>query len=226
MVKTALVTGGNRGLGLEVVRKLALQGHKVLLGCRNLEQGKDLALRTFGNIVAVKVDLSNSKILRAKMAAILDEHGPIDILINNAGILKYGDVTDVKSENFYESVQVNFVACFDLIQLVLPGMIAQDYGRIVNVSSDWGSFADGLPGPVAYSVTKAALNALTRNISNTLPKHIKINSVDPGWLRTDMGGEGAFLSPEEGAETVVWLANAPNIASSGGFYEKKISKPW
>ncbi len=226
MPRTVLITGGNRGLGLEVVKKMALLGHNVLLGCRDLKRGQDLATRTYGKIKAVEMDLSNSKILRAKTAAILDAHGPIDILINNAAILKDGDVLGTKSTDFYESVQVNLIACFDLIQMVLPKMIERDYGRIVNVTSDWGSFADGLNGPVSYSVTKAALNAMTLNMSHTLPKNIKINSVHPGWLRTDMGGEAAPLSAEEGAETVVWLANAPAIASSGGFYHRKMIKEW
>lgn len=226
MTRTALVTGGNRGLGLEVVKKMALMGHKVLLGCRDLEQGNDLAIRTYGRISAVELDLSNSKILRAKTAAIIDAHGPIDILINNAGILTRGDATDTKSEDFYNSIQVNLTACFDLIQMLLPSMIKRDYGRIVNVTSDWGSFADGLAGPVSYSVSKAALNALTLSMSHTLPKNVKINSVHPGWLQTDMGGQGAPLTAEEGAKTVVWLANAPAIASSGGFYHRKMIKAW
>lgn len=226
MVKTALVTGGNRGLGLEVVKKMAIMGHKVLLGCRDIEEGSDLARRTFGQIAAVELDLSNSKILRAKTAAIMDQYGPIDILINNAGILKQGDALTTKSEDFYDTIQINLTACFDIIQMLLPGMIDRDYGRIVNVSSDWGSFADGLTGPVSYSVSKAALNALTLSMSHSLPKNVKINSVHPGWLRTEMGGEGAPLSAEEGAETVVWLANAPAIASSGGFYHRKMGKAW
>lgn len=226
MTRTVLVTGGNRGLGLEVVKKMALMGHNVLLGCRDLKQGQDLATRTYGKIKAVEMDLSNSKILRAKTAAIIDDYGPIDVLINNAAILKEGNALSTRSRDFYESVQVNLIACFDLIQLVLPKMIERDYGRIVNVTSDWGSFADGLNGPVSYSVTKAALNAMTLNISHTLPKNVKINAVHPGWLRTDMGGDAAPLSAEEGAKTVVWLANAPAIASSGGFYHRKMIKAW
>ncbi|MBT6329218.1 MAG: SDR family NAD(P)-dependent oxidoreductase, partial [Kordiimonadaceae bacterium] len=187
MSKTALVTGGNRGLGLEIVKELAARGYKTLLGCRDIDQGAEAAGELHGDIKVVHVDLSDSNALRKQVRDILERHD-IDILINNGAIIKDGTVLDAERQDFYDSVQVNLVACFDLIQEISPTMIRRGYGRIVNVTSDWGSFADGLTGPVAYSVTKAALNALTMNMARDLPSNIKVNSVHPGWLKTDMGG--------------------------------------
>ena len=97
-------------------------------------------------------------------------------------------------------------------------MIQRGYGRIVNVSSGWGSFAEGLTGPAAYSITKAALNALTVTLARELPPNVKVNSICPGWVRTRMGGSEATRSPEEGAETALWLATLPEDGPSGGFY--------
>lgn len=225
MSKTALVTGANRGLGLEIVKELAARGYKVLLGCRDTDQGREAAAALDGDIMVVHVDLSDSATLRKQVRDILERYD-IDILVNNGAILKDGTVLDVKGKDFYDSVQVNLIACFDLIQEITPAMIRRGYGRIVNVTSDWGSFADGLSGPVAYSVTKAALNALTMNMAHSLPSNIKINSVHPGWLKTDMGGSSAPLSAADGAETVVWLATLPEDGPNGGFFNQKMPKQW
>jgi|TARA_R110002096_G_scaffold416576_2_gene619547 NAD(P)-dependent dehydrogenase (short-subunit alcohol dehydrogenase family) len=225
MTKTALVTGGNRGIGLEVVKKFAALGYKVLLGCRNVKQGLEAAYRLTGDIDVVEVDLSDSDKVRAQAAAIMADHD-IDILINNGAILKDGSTLSVERQDFYDSIQVNLISCFDLIQMITPGMIERGFGRIVNVTSDWGSFADGLTGPAAYSVSKAALNALTMNMAHSLPANIKVNSVHPGWIKTDMGGDSAPLSTQEGAKTIIWLATLADDGPSGGFFNQKQPKAW
>lgn len=225
MTKTALVTGGNRGIGLEVVRELAALGFRVLLGCRNIQQGLDAASIISGDIDVVKLDLSDSETVRAEAAAIMADHD-IDVLINNGAILRDGSTLNVTRQDFYDSIQVNLISCFDLIQMITPGMIERSFGRIVNVTSDWGSFADGLTGPAAYSVSKAALNALTMNMAYDLPTNVKVNSVHPGWIKTDMGGASAPLSTAEGAETIIWLATLPGDGPSGGFFNQKIPKAW
>ncbi len=225
MTKTALITGGNRGLGLEIVREMAALGHKVLLGCRHVTQGEQAAADIEGDITVVHIDLSNSDALRAQARHIMENHN-IDILINNGAILRDGSVLSAKKEDFYDSIQVNLVACFDLIQIIAPAMIDRGFGRIVNVTSDWGSFADGLGGPVSYSVTKAALNALTMNMAHSLPENVKVNSVHPGWLRTDMGGSAAPLSAADGTETITWLATLPEDGPNGGFFHDKKPKQW
>lgn len=221
-----LITGGNRGLGLEVVKAMASDGYKVLLGCRDLNTGREIAQNIPGNIQAVKIDLSESNALRDEANDILNQYGTVDILINNGAVLTDGTILSERPEDFYKSIQVNLIAAFDLIQVFLPAMTQQGYGRIVNVTSDWGSFADGLTGPVSYSVSKAALNALTMNMARDLPVNIKVNSVHPGWLRTDMGGAAAPLSPEEGVGTIKWLATLNDDGPSGGFYTQLKPKAW
>jgi NAD(P)-dependent dehydrogenase (short-subunit alcohol dehydrogenase family) len=144
-----------------------------------------------------------------------------DILVNNAGVLEDGNLLEVSDEKFQFSLRVNFLAPFDLIRLAAPGMIKRRYGRIVNVSSGWGSFAEGLSGPAAYSVSKAALNALTLSLSKNLPHDVKVNSMCPGWVRTRMGGEGASRSPEEGADTAIWLATLPENGPNGGYFRDR-----
>lgn len=225
MAKTALVTGGNRGLGLEVVKDLSALGFKVLLGCRNVDDGEKAAGTLPGDIEVVKVDLSNSDILRGQISTILAKH-TIDILINNGGILKDGSALNVEREDFYQSMQVNLTAPFDIIQLVVPSMVRNGYGRVVNVTSDWGSFADGMFGPMSYAVSKAALNALTMNMAHDLPRNVKVNSVHPGWLKTEMGGPSAPQPISDGSVTIVWLATLPGDGPSGGFFHDKEPKDW
>jgi NAD(P)-dependent dehydrogenase (short-subunit alcohol dehydrogenase family) len=105
-------------------------------------------------------------------------------------------------------------------------MNARGYGRIVNVSSGWGSFAEGLAGPGAYSISKAALNALTLSLSKDLPANVKVNSMCPGWVRTRMGGEGAPRTPEEAADTAIWLSTLPQDGPTGGFYRDRKLIAW
>ncbi|MBT5187123.1 MAG: SDR family NAD(P)-dependent oxidoreductase [Kordiimonadaceae bacterium] len=226
MTRLALVTGGNRGLGLEIAKGLAAQEYKVLLGCRNLEQGNQAASNIAGDVEAVHLDLSNSNILRNQIKEILSTYPKIDVLINNAAILIRDEIFDIDEEDFYATMQINLNAAFDLIQLITPTMIKQNYGRIVNITSDFGSFKDGLLGPVSYSVSKAALNALTMNVARTLPDTVKINSVHPGWLKTDMGGLDAPLSIIEGAETPIWLATLEDDGPTGLFFHQKELKQW
>ncbi len=105
-------------------------------------------------------------------------------------------------------------------------MIKRGYGRIVNISSGWGSFGEGLTGPISYSVSKAALNALTKNISKDLPANVLINSMCPGWVKTRMGGSAAPRTPAEGARTAVWLVTLPENGPNGGFFRDQKSIPW
>lgn len=226
MTKTALVSGGNRGIGLEIVKELAELGYKVLLGCRDTVTGEIIAEGLEGDIHVVKIDLSESGVLREQAEDILDIHGAIDVLINNGAVLKDGTMLSVSPDDFYQSIQVNLNAPFDLIQMIVPQMISRNYGRIVNVSSGWGAFADGLDGPAAYSVSKAALNALTLNMAQDLPNNVKVNSADPGWVKTEMGGPSAPSSTVDAAKTIIWLATLPDDGPSGGFFHEKRVKDW
>jgi NAD(P)-dependent dehydrogenase (short-subunit alcohol dehydrogenase family) len=164
--------------------------------------------------------------IRIQIKNIVDVHGGIDILVNNAGVLESGTLLDIDDEKLAHSLQVNFFAPLQLIRELVPGMSARVYGRIVNVSSDWGSFAEGLSGPAAYSISKAALNALTLSLAKDLPQNVKVNSMCPGWVRTRMGGETAPRTPEEAADTAIWLANLPDDGPTGGFYRDRHLIAW
>lgn len=223
----ALVTGANRGIGLAIAAGLANQSDlKVLLASRNLRDGEKAAAGIKGNVVAVELDLSDPAQLKKQYATIVAAHGEVDILVNNAGVLEEGNLLEVSEEKFQSSLRINFLAAFDLIRLAVPGMVKRRYGRIVNISSGWGSFAEGLTGPAAYSVSKAALNALTLSLAKELPSNVKVNSMCPGWVRTRMGGEDASLSPEEGADTAIWLATLPETGHSGGFFRERKVVEW
>jgi NAD(P)-dependent dehydrogenase (short-subunit alcohol dehydrogenase family) len=157
--------------------------------------------------------------------AAMTKAGGFDVLVNNAGVLH--DVSLLGSESdFDEAMQVMVAAPLDLIRLNLPHWRATGWGRIVNLSSGWGSFAEGLGGPGAYGVAKAALNALTRALPRDLPRGVKVNAMCPGWVATRMGGAGAPLSPEEGADTAVWLATLPEDGPTGGFFRRRKPIPW
>lgn len=227
MKYTALVTGANRGIGLEIARGIASQGHRVLMGVRNIELGQEAATGLEGlDVHPVLLDLADDSGLSIQIADIQREFGDINILVNNAGILENGEVMEISLPNFASSLQVNLTAPLQLIQSVLPAMIDKGFGRIVNLSSGWGSFYENLEGPVAYSVSKAALNALTVTGARNLPDNIKMNAMCPGWVHTRMGGEQAPLTPAQGADTAVWLALLDKEGPNGGFFRGRKPIQW
>ncbi len=227
MDRTLLVTGGNRGIGLAIVQGLSEnENDTVLLGCRNLKQGKDLAQSIGKNVIAVELDLSNQEQLNLNIEAILKDHSKIDVLVNNAGILIDGNLLEVSMKDIELSAQINSLAPIQLVKKIAPIMIRNNYGRIVNISSGWGSFGEGINGPFAYSTSKAFINALTKNGSLALTQNVKMNSMCPGWVRTDMGGANANRSPEEGAATALWLSNLPDDGPNGSFFRDKEQIEW
>jgi NAD(P)-dependent dehydrogenase (short-subunit alcohol dehydrogenase family) len=225
--KTALVTGANRGIGFAIAAALSARNDiRVLIGARNRAEGEAAAQALNGASRAVALDLSDEASTAADIAAIKAEHGPIDILVNNAGVLEPGDLLSQSPADFEVSLRVNALAPLRLIRAVAPDMRARGYGRIVNVSSGWGSFDEGLTGPPAYCISKATLNAITLSLARELPTGVKINSACPGWVRTRMGGAAANRSPEEGADTPVWLATLPESGPTGGFFRDRRLIEW
>jgi NAD(P)-dependent dehydrogenase (short-subunit alcohol dehydrogenase family) len=158
-------------------------------------------------------------------AAAVDKIGGVDVLVNNAGVLIDTSMLE-DSGGFHMSLDVMLRGPYELIRACAPHMGARGWGRIVNVSSEWGSFAQGLEGPGAYGVAKAGLNALTKALVRDLPQGVKINAVDPGWVRTRMGGEAATRSPEKGAETAIWLADLPEDGPTGRFFRDGLPVRW
>jgi NAD(P)-dependent dehydrogenase (short-subunit alcohol dehydrogenase family) len=216
---SVLVTGGNRGIGLAIARALHALGHRVTIGARDAAAG-EAAAREIG-CGWLAMDLAAPESYFAAMT----KAGGFDALVNNAGVLHDVSLLDAESD-FDEAMQVMVAAPLDLIRLNLPHWRTTGWGRIVNLSSGWGSFAEGLGGPGAYGVAKAALNALTRALPRDLPRGVKVNAMCPGWVATRMGGAGAPLSPAAGADTAVWLATLPEDGPTGGFFRRRKPIPW
>jgi NAD(P)-dependent dehydrogenase (short-subunit alcohol dehydrogenase family) len=234
--RIALVTGANRGIGLEIVRELARQGLIAVLAARDLEKGKAAAatLASEGlEPAVVALDVTDDDSVRSAVATVMDLYGRIDVVVNNAAILKEGfvpedsSVFDAPVERVLETFQTNTVGPLRLIQAIVPHMKALGYGRIVNMSSGAGQLAEMGGGFPAYRMSKAALNALTRITAAELgPGDIKVNSLCPGWVKTEMGGPNATRPVEKGAETAVWLATLPADGPTGGFFRDMQPIPW
>ena len=227
MNRIILVTGGNRGIGLAIVTGLAKNpDDTVLLGSRNLKDGEKEAAKLPKNVSAVKMDIGTPQSLVTDIKAILKQHGKVDVLVNNAGILHDGGLLEADVQKVQESLQVNTLAPLHLIRAVAPGMQERKYGRIVNLSSGYGAFNEGLAGPFVYSLTKAALNVISNVAGRELGDNIIVNSMCPGWVRTRMGTMEATRSAKEGAETAIWLANLPAGSPSGRFFRDKKEIAW
>ena len=216
---TALVTGGNRGIGYQIAQGLIAQGVAVTIGARSEGEGHTAAEALGCRFT--KIDLLNPDSYFDAYA----KSGGWDILVNNAGILKDVSLLD-KGSDFDEAMEVMVAAPLDLIRLNTPHWRRTGWGRIVNLSSSLGAHERGLQGPGAYSVAKASLNALTRVLVRDLPLGVKINSCDPGWVATRMGGPTAPVSVEEGADTPIWLALLPDDGPTGGFFRKRDLAAW
>src|SRR5437764_1770077 len=203
--KTALVTGGNRGIGFEVCRQLAGRGFDVLLTARDAEKSRAAAakLKSVGRVEPVVLDVADASSIEKAAAEISSRYDCLDVLINNAGI-NYDTWETVENAEIdgtvIETIRTNLLGPWRMCQAFLPLLRKSRAGRIVNVSSESGSLANMGAGPPAYQVTKAALNALTRTLAGQLrAARILVNAVCPGWVATDMGGAGAPRSVSEGA---------------------------
>jgi NAD(P)-dependent dehydrogenase (short-subunit alcohol dehydrogenase family) len=228
MSRTALVTGGNRGIGLETCRGLAAKGLTVILGSRDRKLGEQ-ALAELAGIGDVRLEILDvaSEASVADCAGRLRRAGvQIDVLVNNAGVYLQADALDATAME--QTLAVNYWGAFRMCGAFLPAMVERGYGRVVNVTSGYGSFAEGLEGPAAYSISKAALNALTVKLAQEVKGKgdVKINCACPGWVRTRMGGPDADIAPEEAVGTIVWLATLPKRGPSGGFFRDREPVAW
>jgi NAD(P)-dependent dehydrogenase (short-subunit alcohol dehydrogenase family) len=228
----ALVTGANRGLGLETSRQLLARGLRVAMTGRDVDaverarRGFDDAAR---NAIAVRLDVADSSSITSARQTIVEQLGAVDVVVNNAAVLLYedGELLSVPLEGFRDTFEVNVFGMIEVCRAFVPAMAKRGYGRIVNVSSGAGQLAGMSTYAPAYSMSKAAVNALTRILAATYRgQGILANSVDPGWVRTDMGGPSAPRSVEEGADTIVWLATLPDNGPTGGFFHDQRPVEW
>jgi NAD(P)-dependent dehydrogenase (short-subunit alcohol dehydrogenase family) len=230
MQRTALVTGGNRGIGHEVCRQLSLRGLRVILAARDADMGtaaaRDLSAAGL-DVRFAELDVASGDSVSKCAGGLISDGVDVDVLVNNAGVYRPGSALAASPGAFEESWEVHVRGILRTTRTFVPAMIDRGYGRVVNVSSGYGSFGEGLEGPAAYSVTKAALNALTLKLAQEVDgRRVKVNSVCPGWVRTRMGGDEADLGVEEGADSVVWLATLPSNGPHGGFFRKRKRIPW
>ena len=228
--KTALVTGANKGIGFEVVRELARLGLRVFLGARNEKAGRTATEKLSGEgaVVFLKIDISDEKSIRAAAEELSRQSDRLDGLVNNAGILLDEDKSalTVTPEIFETTLRTNTLGPWLVSQAFAPLLKKSSEPRIVNVSSGGGQLEDGADGwAPAYCVSKTALNGVTVQLAAALPK-CAVNSVCPGWVRTDMGGENATRSVAEGAATIVWLATDAPHDLTGKFVKDRKVIPW
>lgn len=236
VTRTALVSGANRGIGFEIVRQLARLGVLAVIGARDPKDGVAAAekLQSEGlDVPVVAIDVDREGSAAEAVAEVKRLYGRLDILVNNAAILIdepggfKASLFDLKAETVRRTMETNLIGPIRLIQAAAPLMREQEYGRIVNLSSGAGQLAEMGSGYPAYRMSKTALNALTRIAAAELGGgNIKVNAMCPGWVRTEMGGANAERSPEEGADTAVWLATLPDDGPTGGFFRDRKPIAW
>lgn len=227
----AIVTGGNRGIGHEICKELSRAGCNVVLTSRNEEEGRRAVAKLdhHDNVAFRRLDVTDSKDIASLRDWILKTQGRVDILINNAGVyLDEGvSVFDVDENIMHDTLAVNFYGVFHMCRAFVPIMRQNGYGRIVNVSSGYGAMSEMGGYVAAYRISKAALNALTLIMANELRDgNIKVNAVCPGWVRTDMGGGMAPLSPEAAARDIVHFALVDSKGPTGSFFRYKNPIQW
>jgi NAD(P)-dependent dehydrogenase (short-subunit alcohol dehydrogenase family) len=240
--KVALITGANKGIGLETARQLGKLGVTILVGARDLAKSDEAAgvLRGVGvDARAIKLDVANEADRAAAAKYIEKEFGRLDILINNAGVMldpRTGNATSTTpAALLHETFETNFFAVVELTQTLLPLLRKSEAGRIVNLSSILASLTlhatKGSPiynsKTFAYDASKSALNSFTIHLAHELRgTKIKVNSAHPGWVKTEMGGDGAQMEIVDGAKTSVQLATLPEDGPTGGYFHMGEALPW
>lgn len=229
--KIALVTGANRGIGYSVAKGLLEKGIAVIITSRSIDDGKKAVkdLSQYGSAHYHQLDVTDAESMKNCIAFAKAEFGKLDILINNAGINydQHQNIENADLKEVVETFKTNTVAPLQMIQEFLPLLRESNSACIVNVSSGSGALKSQDGTTPGYSLSKLALNGVTLAFSNQLKdENILVNSVCPGWVRTDMGGSDAHRSPEEGAETIIWAALLEDPSITGKFFRDKNEIDW
>jgi NAD(P)-dependent dehydrogenase (short-subunit alcohol dehydrogenase family) len=230
-VKTVLITGANKGIGHEVARQLAAKGFHVFVGARNAKAGRKAAeeiAKKGGKATFLEIDVADnySVTTAAREFSNIEDH--LDVLVNNAGIIVDGDsaILEISDDLFRNTLETNTLGALRVTRGFVPLLSKSKSPRVINVSSGGGQLTGGADGwSPAYCISKTALNGVTSQLAAALPK-FAVNSVCPGWVRTEMGGENASRSVEEGADTIVWLAGEAPQNVTGKFLRDRKEIPW
>ena len=224
-MRTALITGANKGIGFEVARQLAARGFHVYVGARSPSAGEKAARAIAGQATFVHLDVTNAESIR-DAARQVDR---LDVLVNNAGIIDDADedVLALDAAIIRRTLETNTLGALRVAQAFVPALTKSDAARIINVSSRGGQLSDMGTWSPAYCISKTALNAVTCQLAAALrDRGIAVNSACPGWVRTDMGGSNAPRSVEEGADTIVWLATDAPHQLTAKFIGERQEIPW
>jgi NAD(P)-dependent dehydrogenase (short-subunit alcohol dehydrogenase family) len=230
-MKTALVTGANKGIGYEVARQLAGKGFQVFVGARNRDAGQKAVAKIAeegGKAIFLEIDVADNGSVTAAAREFAKAADHLDVLVNNAGIIVDGDdaILEIGDELLRKTLETNALGALRVTRAFVPLLKKSRAPRVINVSSGGGQLTGGADGwSPAYCISKTALNAVTSQLATALPK-FAVNSVCPGWVRTDMGGQGAARSVEEGADTIVWLAADAPQKITGKFLRDRREIPW
>src|SRR5213593_822654 len=230
-MKITLVTGANKGIGREVARQLAAKGFHVFIGACNRSAGRKAAdeiAKKGGEATFLEIDVSDNNSVAAAAREFAKASDHLDVLVNNAGIIVDGDdaILEINDELVRKTLETNALGALRVMRECVPLLAKSKATRVINVSSGGGQLTGGADGwAPAYCISKTALNGVTVQLAAALPK-FAVNSVCPGWVRTDMGGKNASRSVEEGADTIVWLASEAPQELTGKFLRDRKEIPW
>jgi NAD(P)-dependent dehydrogenase (short-subunit alcohol dehydrogenase family) len=224
--KRVLVTGGNRGIGFAIAQGLIALNYEVIMTARSLESAIKTAEKLGKKAIPLELDVSDDSSIDSAIATLTQQIDRLDILINNAGVYpdRQVDSLTISRELLNTAMQTNTFGVIRMVQACLPLLEKSSDARIINVSSGMGELNSLTTTATSYSLSKLALNGATIMLSQSLkPKNIAINAMCPGWVRTDMGGNSAPRSPEEGADTAIWLATEASHSESGKFWRDRVA---
>jgi NAD(P)-dependent dehydrogenase (short-subunit alcohol dehydrogenase family) len=236
-MRTAIVTGANRGVGYGVVKRLVSLGYRTILTSRDEHNGElaiheikqELGDQIAGELIYHQLDVTDPLSIKRLYAFVTHAYGAADVLVNNAAVLldQNGRVLKIPVDTFRTTMETNVYGPLRLCQTFIPLMVKRNYGRVVNVSSGAGQTCDMINDMPAYRLSKIALNGLTLMLADSVKgKNVLVNAGCPGWVRTRMGHPSAPRSIEEGAESIVWLATLPDGGPHGGFFRDGKQLTW
>lgn len=222
--KTALITGGNRGIGYAIAKGLLAKGYQVIITARSLAKAKQAVKKLQDNVIPVELDISSDRSIEEAFEIINQNIDCLDVLVNNAGIYPDSNVNILTTDrnSLDSAMNTNTFGTIKMVQAFLPLLEKSEDGRVINVSSSMGAL-DGLTTTApSYCLSKLALNGATLMLAQSLSsKGIVVNSMCPGWVQTDMGGSSAPRTPEQGADTAIWLATEASKNETGKFWRDR-----